>query len=153
MTQETEIDFDRSVLGVEVEVGQFDVSKENILAFCKAIGETNPLYTDEDAAKEGPYGGLVAPPTFYSVGRAGNGLDPKVKFGNTQFHAGQRSEFYEPIRPGDVITAKAAVKEVYEKTGRTGRMVFVTRRTTYSNQRGEKVAVVEASFVHRDVER
>ncbi len=153
MSQEAEVQYDRSVLGVEVEVGQFEVTKEHILAFCQAIGETNPLYTDEAAAAAGPNRGLIAPPVFYSAARVGQGLDPKVVYGNSTFNAGQHCEFYEPIRPGDVITAKAAVHEIYEKTGRSGRMLFVVRRATYANQRGETVAVVDSSMVHRNVDR
>lgn len=152
MSEQAEIQFDRSVLGVEVEVGTFQVSREHVLAFCAAVGETNPLYTNEAAAAAGPYGGLIAPPAFYSASRVGSGLDPKVVFGNSQIHAAQHCEFYEPVRPGDTITARAAVHDVYEKTGRSGRMVFVVRRTTYTNQRGETVAVTDNSMVYRNVE-
>jgi acyl dehydratase len=153
MTGDSELQFDRSVLGLEVEVGRFEVTREQIAAYCEAIGETNPLFTDEKAAKDGPYGGIIAPPTFYTVIRVGQGPDPKVVYGNTSFNAGQHCEFHEPVRPGDTITATAGVHDVYEKTGRTGRMVFVVRRTTYKNQRGEPVAVVDNSIVHRQVER
>jgi len=151
MTQDTELQYDASVIGVEVETGQFEVTKEHILSYCEAIGETNPLYTDEEAAKRGPYGGLIAPPGFYTSIRTGQGLDPKLVFGNTTFNAGNRLEFLAPIRPGDVITARTKVHEIYEKTGRTGRMVFLVRRTTYRNQRGEDVAIADQSLVYRQV--
>jgi acyl dehydratase len=155
--------FDREVVGVENDMGSFEVTKDAILNFCKAIGETNPLFTDEEAAKSGPYGGLVAPPTFYAVARlqGGRGLDPKVTLGGTPigelkeyrgFNAGQHCTFMMPMRPGDTITAKNQIADVYEKTGRTGRMVFVVRRTTYYNQQGEKVAEVDQSTVNRQVE-
>jgi hypothetical protein len=39
---------------------------------------------------------------------------------------------------------------VYEKTGRTGKMVFIVRETAYENQRRETVAVVEQSQVRRE---
>jgi hypothetical protein len=32
--------------------------------YCKAVGETNPLYLDE-AAKTTPHGGLIAPPSIH----------------------------------------------------------------------------------------
>jgi acyl dehydratase len=54
------------------------------------------------------------------------------------------------MRPGDTITLKARITDVYEKTGRTGKMVFIIRETTYENQKGEKVAVVEQSQVRRE---
>ncbi len=45
------IDFDRSVIGIDVDVGTHEVSKEQMVAYAKAVGEINPLYLDEEAAK------------------------------------------------------------------------------------------------------
>ena len=92
----------------------------------------------------------MAPPIFYDVFRGDQMPDPKVKFGKIGFNAGQRCEFHVPIRPGDTITMKTRITDVYEKTGRTGKMVFIIRETTYENQKGEKVAVVEQSQVRRE---
>lgn len=151
MTQEAEVQYDASVIGVEVESGRFEVTKEQILAYCEAVGETNPLYTDEEAAKAGPYGGLIAPPSFYTSMRSGQGPDPKLVYGNTTFNAGQRCEFLAPIRPGDVITSYSKVHEIYQKTGRTGRMVFLVRRATYKNQNGEIAGIADNSMVYRQI--
>ena len=65
------LDFDRSILGQVFDTTDFPpVTKEEILNFAAALGETNPLYTDEAAAAQSPYGGLVAPPTFVTKLRA-----------------------------------------------------------------------------------
>ncbi len=145
------IDFDRSVLGVEVEVGSHEVTADEIIAYATALGETNPLHVDEAAAKAGPYGALIAPPLFYNVLRVGAGPDPKVNFGTTGFDAGQHVEFVEPIKAGETIHAKAKVHNVYAKTGRTGTMVFAVRRTTFSNQNGELKVVLDRINVRRDI--
>ena len=147
------IDFDRSVIGVEVEVGTNEVDKERIIAYARAIGETNPLYLDEEAAKAGPYGTIIAPPLFYNLFSVQGGLDPKVKFGNTGFDGGQHVEFFEPIRAGDTISAKTQVADVYAKTGRTWTMVFTVRRTTFTNQKGEKTIVMDRINVRRDIKQ
>lgn len=151
-TSTEEIQFDRSVLGVEYEVGKAEITKEAILAFAAAVGETNPLYTDEAFAKAQGYRGLVAPPTFYAVIRTSALPDPKVQFGTTQFNAGQHCEFGDVICAGDTITVKAVVSDVYAKTGRTGTMVFTVRRHYYENQFGERVATVEQSWVRRSLQ-
>jgi len=145
------IDFDRSVLGVEQEVGKVEITREQIQAFCEALGETNPLFTDEAAAKAAGYRDLAAPPTFYSVLRTAEGPDPKVKFGTTQFNAGQHCEFGEAICAGDTITARKMVADVYAKTGRTGTMVFTVMKTMFDNQFGQRVATVEQSWVRRNM--
>jgi acyl dehydratase len=144
------IEFDRSILGKEFVLGTFHVTEGMITTFAQAIGETSPQYVDREAARKSAHGALIAPPIFYDVFRADQIPDPKVKFGKVGFNAGQRCEFHAPIRPGDTITMKARITDVYEKTGRTGKMVFIVRETTYENQHGEKVAVVEQSQVRRE---
>jgi acyl dehydratase len=144
------VEFDQSILGKEFVLGTFQVTEEMITAFAQAVGETSPQYVSPEQAQETANGGLIAPPIFYDVFRTDQVPDPKVKFGKVSFNAGQRCEFYAPIRPGDTITVKARVTDVYEKTGRTGKMVFIVRQTTYENQQGEKVAVVEQSQVRRE---
>jgi acyl dehydratase len=146
-----EVEYDRSAVGVEIEIGSAEITREQIEAYCESTGDTNPLYLDEQAASVGPYGGIVAPPGLLSALIQGRGPDPKVQYGNTTFMAGQRMDYFAPVRPGDTITGYASVKEVYEKTGRSGRMVFIVNRTRYANQRGEDVSAVESSLVHRQV--
>jgi hypothetical protein len=41
------------------------------------------------------------------------------------------------------------VHDVYEKTGRSGTMVFIVFRTAVTNQRGEMVAVVDQKMMFR----
>ncbi|MBI4640874.1 MAG: MaoC family dehydratase N-terminal domain-containing protein [Candidatus Tectomicrobia bacterium] len=144
------VEYDHEVLGKEYPIGTFKVDKETIIKFAQVVGETNPLFTDEEAAKKGRYGGLVAPPTFYSIFRVEAGPDLNIKFGRTSFNAGQRCEFYKPIRPGDTISVTAKFTEVFEKSGRSGRMVFSVRETIYTNQDSEKVAVVKQTMVRRE---
>ena len=47
------------------------------------------------------------------------------------------------------VTDKVGDSRVYEKTGRTGSMIFVVIRYTLTNQRRETVAVVDNRFMHR----
>lgn len=144
------VEFDQSILGKEFVLGSFRVTEDMITAFAQAVGETSSQYVSAETAKNAASGGLIAPPIFYDVFRTEQVPDPKVKFGKVSFNAGQRCEFHAPIRPGDTITLKARITDVYEKTGRTGKMVFIVRETTYENQKGEKVAVVEQSQVRRE---
>ena len=146
------IEFDKSVIGVDVPTGTHHVTREEIVAYARALGETNPLYLDEEAAKAGPYGAIIATPGFYTFMRFGRGPDPKVRFSNSNlgYMAGQQIEYFEHIRAGDTISARSQVTDVYAKTGRTGKLVFVVHRTTYSNQHGRTVMVVESSNVRSE---
>jgi len=146
------VEMDESVIGEEVHVGSLAVSLDSIANYCEALEETNPLYTDAAwAESDGPYGGIIAPPGILNTARLRPGPDPQVRFGDQSFLAGSRLETFAPIRPGDTIDAFTQVKEVYEKTGRSGRMVFIVRRTRYANQDGVDVAATENSLVMRQV--
>lgn len=153
MTEQTAPQYDASVLGVQVDVGEATIEEGQILEYCRAVGDTNPLYTDAAFAAQGPYGSIIAPPAFVLSLSTRPGLDPKVIYGNTTFNAGQHCDFRAPLKPGDVVRITASVKEIYEKTGRTGSMLFVVREQTYRNQNDEVVAIVDGSTVHRTVER
>lgn len=146
-------EWDTSVIGVEVEVGTYTVTREQILAYVEALGETNPLYQDETAARARGYRDIIAPPMFYSVFRTAGGLDPKVIYGDSGFDAGRHCEFVAPIQAGDTITAKTKIADVYPKTGRSGTMVFTVRETSYYNQDGRMVVRAQSTNVRRFVQR
>jgi hydroxyacyl-ACP dehydratase HTD2-like protein with hotdog domain len=65
------------------------------------------------------------------------------------FDAGKDIELGVPIRPGDVISIVSSLHDVYEKTGRTGTMIFVVVRFTMTNQRREMVAIVDNRFMYK----
>jgi acyl dehydratase len=65
------------------------------------------------------------------------------------FDAGKDIELGVPIRPGDVISIVSSLHDVYEKTGRTGTMIFVVVRFTMTNQRRETVAIVDNRFMYK----
>jgi hydroxyacyl-ACP dehydratase HTD2-like protein with hotdog domain len=76
--------------------------------------------------------------------------DLKLSYGKRGFDGGKECQFYEPIRPGDTITGVDRVAEVYEKTGRSGSMIFIVRESELTNQHGQTVAVVRQSLIRRD---
>ncbi len=141
MSDEPLFEYDESVIGVEQEVGQIEVTAERLARYCEVIGETNPRYTEQQ----------LAPPSFLQRMRFSGGPDPRVRYGNVTFHAGSRLELLAPIHAGDTLTGWAQAKEVYAKTGRSGTMVFSIRRLTYRNQHGEDVAYADQTTVHRQV--
>jgi len=145
------VDYDPAIIGRTFETTDpLPVTAEMVTNFCNAIGESNPIHTDAEWAKNGPYGGLTAPPSFAVTFRNGQHFFQHVpRYGKQGFDAGKDVEFVGPIRPGDAITLSSHVKEIYEKTGRSGSMVFVIVRTTLTNQKGEVVAHVDHRFMNR----
>ena len=151
MTTDEDLRFDTSLLGVEHAFGNLGVTREMIARFVESTGETNPLFTNEEAARESEYGGLVAPPTFCSALMSSiRRPDIKLEFGNSRLFASQAIENLAPIRPGDTLEARIKLKDVYAKTGRSGKMVFMVWEIGFTNQRHETVARVQESFVLRN---
>ncbi len=125
------------------------VTRELIADFCAAIGETNPLYTDAESAKAGPHGGLVAPPSLASrFGDGENIFRHYPEFDTRRLLAGIDAEFVAPIRAGDSITTISRVKEIYEKTGRSGPMVFIVISSILRKQNGEVAVRLDQRFTN-----
>ena len=59
-------------------------------------------------------------------------------------------ETLAPILAGDSLTSATCLRDVYPKTGRSGTMVFLVWETTFTNQRGDKVAEVRESHVAKE---
>ena len=147
----TELEYDRSIYEKEFPAGPFEVTKEQIRAFAGSLGETNPVFLDETAAREAGYSSIAAPPTFCTLLIDGLKLpDIGLKFGRLQAQAGSRVRVVAPVVAGDRLTSSSRLKDVYAKTGRSGPMVFCLWEHTFRNQDGQVVAEVTQSFARRE---
>ena len=111
----------------------FEVEADRIRQYAEAVGETNDVYSDAEAAKAAGFRDLVAPPMFcvvYSAPAMGPAiLDPEVGINfAAMVHGGQVFEWGEPVCAGDEITSTATCKEIYERDGK-GFYVFETVST------------------------
>jgi acyl dehydratase len=139
----------RELVGVPWEPYTAQVNSTWVTMFAEATEDFNPQYTDPEYAKTTPHGGVIAPPTFlaaldpsYRRGRASSAPPPAGAPSSFKGGGNGWDEFlwYAPIRPGDTVTAYGQWKEVYEKTGRSGQLMFHVREVDYENQRRELVA-------------
>ena len=147
MTTDEGIIYDRTLLDKEKHIGTFEVSRQMIIDFAKSTGETNPFHLGNSDGT----GDIIAPATICNI--FVNGLtrpDIKLEFGDLSFFAGQSIECKNEIKPGDVLDASTKLHNVYSKTGRSGKMVFVVWQTTFKNQNDDVVAFVNESFVRRN---
>jgi acyl dehydratase len=115
------------------------VSHEAIRNYVNGIGDNNPLYRDEEYAKQTTYGKLVAPPSWlYSVFPTWvlQGLR-----GIHSFHSGNDLVFYQPIMLGDTIKAECKFIGYDVKPSKfSKKTVFEYQRSDFYNQRNELVA-------------
>lgn len=144
---------DKSLIGRCTGRTTAEVEKGRLRFFAKAIGETDPIYTDEEAARAAGYPTLPVPPTFLacleSEGRDMQELITDVlgfDLGRI-LHAEQAFDYHAMAFAGDLLTFETRVADVYEKKG--GALTFVVLETRVSNQRGEHIADIRASLVQR----
>ena len=146
MSDRLPLGLDPALIGSEFDTStSAPVTAEEIHEYAASLGETHAAYFDPDP---------VAPPTF-CVRFRGNrfshpGIPPQAF--RRGFDAGKDIHFGVPIRVGDVIHTRNVLHDVYEKTGRTGSMVFIVSRQTMTNQRGEVVARIDSRFMLRPEE-
>ena len=64
-------------IGKRYPASVYAVGREKIREYAYAVGETNPLYIDVEAAREAGYADVVAPPMF-AVVYAGRAITPAL---------------------------------------------------------------------------
>jgi len=130
----------------------FEVTRNDIRRFARAIGDDNPAYLDVEAAKALGYTDLVAPPTFLiTAGSAGNDAgggffqDPELglRF-EMVVHGEERFAFHRPIVAGDVLDGTVTITDIRD----AGRNEMITLETEVTC-RGERVATVSNTVVSR----
>ena len=118
----------------------YAVGREKIREYAHAVGETDPLYLDVEAARAAGYDDVVAPPMFavvYSLPAVWPALfDEEVGIDFARMvHGGQEFAWGPVVVAGDEITTTASLKDVSERRG-NGFFVF---ESVSVNGRGETV--------------
>jgi acyl dehydratase len=132
---------DTKTAGKTYEPKIYAVGREKVREYANAVGETNPVHLDVEAARAAGYADVVAPPMFavvYSApAMAPAVLDPDVGINLAMMvHGGQEFVWGQPVVAGDEITTRASVKDISERDGK-GFYVF---ETVSRNQDGDTVA-------------
>ena len=134
---------DKKLIGHKFNAFTTTVEAGKIRLFCKAIGEDNPIYADEAAAKAAGYRAIPAPPTYLT---AVTNDDPDkgglLRLLNVDIglilHGEQHYDYYAPVFVGDKITCQQKVTDMYDKKG--GALWFVVSETSMTDQSGKLVA-------------
>ncbi|WP_428248308.1 MaoC family dehydratase N-terminal domain-containing protein [Ferrovibrio sp.] len=144
---------DRSKAGYTLPPLYYEVEKGQLRFFSKVIGETDPIYFDEAAAKAAGYRSILAPPTFcFSCLRGSADEMPYVtalgmsddELGRS-LHGEQSFEFHEPVCAGDKLTITEKIVDIFEK--KSGSLLFILTETRLVNQLEQLAARMQASLI------
>ncbi len=117
-----------------------DVTRE----YARLCGETADRYLDPVHPE------FQAPPTYVASLSGRRALPPDFPRFGFGMDAGKGVECFEPIRPGQTITGRTHLHDIYTKTGRSGRMVFVVTRLEFYDEQGRHLANSDSRSVMRE---
>ncbi len=120
----------------------YAVGREKIREYALAVGETDPLYLDVEAARTAGHRDVVAPPMFaavYSAPALGPAIfDPEVGIDFAlMVHGGQEFRWGPLVVAGDEITTTVAVKEITRRDA----LGFYVFESVSTNQDAHTVCV------------
>ena len=141
---------DRSLVGRESEPVVHEVEKGAIRRFAEALGDPNPIYVDEAAARAAGYPALVAPPTFPVVLTANERFRHSLDLGTRSvLHGEQQFEYARPVLAGDRITVRSRVADVQERPGASGATDVIVLEDEGRDEKGELVFKTRATLLLR----
>jgi acyl dehydratase len=145
---------DRSAIGRSFTPVTAHVEPGRLRYFLNTLGERNPVYRDERAARAAGYSAVPAPPTYLFCLEMMDNERPfefltelKIDLARV-LHGEQRFTYHAPVVVGDTLTFKSRVTDVADKKG--GAMTMVVVETEVRNQHGAHVADTSRTIVVRN---
>jgi hypothetical protein len=144
----------RALVGREWPSADLEVERTGIRMWARAVGFDDPVFYDDDVARERGFDAVPAPPGFVGTLRSGpgdpepgppiRGLHPAL---TRSLNGGTDFEYLAAIVAGDVLTASTTIVDVVEKVGSIGPMLVFRRETTYRRD-GEPVAIMRQTVIN-----
>ncbi len=151
------------------------IDRSEIRRFIQAIMDPDPIHWDEEHTKKTRYGGVVAPPLFVThwfrtpagapdplsenfkkdpdfdglVREKGGPEMPPLPFKRT-LNGGNEIEFFRYPRVGKRVSSKSKIVDIFEKEGRSGRLVFIVTETTFKGyETGDLILIARQTLIRR----
>jgi acyl dehydratase len=143
---------DKKWIGHELPASLLPIERTRLQFFAKAIGETDPVYTDSAAARGAGYPDIPAPPTFLFAAELDSGVTERLLADldipiAKLLHGEQRFTYHKPACVGDTVTVRSTISDIYDK--KNGALEFVVKTSRAVNQRDELVADLQTVIVYR----
>lgn len=140
MSDEQDVALSADAVGKTYPAVTYAVGREKIREYAVAVGESDPLHLDPEAARSAGYADVVAPRMF-SVVYCGPAITPAlfdpdvgIDFAH-MVHGAQEFIWGQAVVAGDEISTEISVKDISERGG----MRFYVFESRSVNQRGELV--------------
>ncbi len=135
----------RRFLNLDFDEREFAVRAEAMVDFATACGERAPYYIDPS------HPDFRAVPTFPARFHGRRMLPEDFpRLGGIPLDAGKAVMPRAPIRAGTTLVGRSHLHEIYEKTGRSGRMIFLVARMEVYDPGQTLVSIVDSRMVIRE---
>lgn len=132
-------------LNLEFDRKDFELDPEKVTTVARMSGETLPQFCDPE------HPDFQAPPAFVASLVSGRHLPVDFpKIGGVPMDGGKAVTILKPVRPGTSLTGKTHLHDIYDKSGRSGRMIFLVSRMELFDENGEHVATSDSRQVIRE---
>jgi acyl dehydratase len=144
---------DKKWIGHDLGTSVLPIDRTRLRFFAKAIGEADPVYLDEAAARDAGYADLPAPPTFLFTAELDSGAldrmlaDLGVPIARV-LHGEQGFEYHRQVCAGDTIVVRSRIADIYDKKG--GAMELIVRTSHAEDQHGNPVATMRTTIIVRN---
>jgi acyl dehydratase len=141
---------DQSLVGHETTLETSTITVEQIRQFADAVGDANPLFQDQDAARAAGFPDVLTPPTFVTRFRApfaAVGLDPEKM---QVLHGEQEYTYQRPLHAGDSVTARHRVATL-RQSARPGGMNIMTLEQLVDVAGAGQVGLGKATVIVREL--
>ena len=133
-----------------------EISASDVRRYIEATGDSNPLWSDDEAARAAGYRGCIVPPMLLTeliwrlktseLGRFTDRVPLPEAYSDTR-NADNELEWFAPVHIGERISIRHRIADIVARAGRAGLGVYITRETEYVRDSGELVARVKQTIV------
>jgi acyl dehydratase len=132
-------------LNLEFDRSDFEIGVENTLTVALRTGETRPEFTDPEHAD------FQATPAMLASLASGRHLPLDFpNLGGIPMDGGKAVDCLRPVRPGTRLNGRTHLHDIYAKSGRSGRMIFIVSRMEIYAGSGEHLATSDSRMVIRE---
>lgn len=123
----------------------FTLKTDNLVTAARASGETRDEFTQADDPN------FQATPAFLCSITSGRHLPIDFpSLGGIPMDGGKAVECLAPVKPEQPLTARSHLHDIYDKQGRSGRMIFIVVRTEVYDDSDQHLANTDSRLVIKE---
>lgn len=138
-------DLKSSFIDLEFDRKDFELDPEKVQTAAIACGETRPEFIDASHDE------FQAPPAYLCSLAAGRHLPIDFpSLGGIPMDGGKAVACHAPVPTGKKLTGRTHLHDIYDKNGRSGRMIFIVSRMELYDENETHLATTDSRMVIRE---